>query len=219
MYAGTARSLHYFGVTPLRTWHFLRDQNLVDLQHDIDHWVQSVYGPELAIEPELVDLFQRAHQKLEQKMITHSDLAHYSTIGRPGDGSWAEVPSPACDPEEGLEKGFRAVSTRLGDESVNLVPLYRLEDRFFLDSQGEVEVRLSSRKLDAELAHQLYLRSVRTSRRDLVKQLRKTPPWDRTPVLKGMVPLFLNGGGIAEFRGLRIRLDETLGLIYEKGGI
>lgn len=202
----------------LRTWHFLREQVLVDLQHDIDHWVQTVYDTEFEVEPELVELFERARSNLEQKVVGQGDQAHYATIGRPRDGSWAEVRAAVSDPEEGLDTGSRAVSTRLGDESLNLVPLYRLEEQCFLDIHRRIEVPLSVRRLDTGMARLLYLRSVRTSRRDLVLQLRKTSPWDRTPLLKGMVPLFLNSAGESDFRGLRVRLDESLGLLYEKGG-
>ena len=68
-----------------------------------------------------------------------------------------------------------------------------------------------------ELAHRIFRRQVRLSRRDLVLALVEQPVafgFESHPLLHNLKPLLLRDGKV-DFGKLRVRLDAELGITYE----
>ncbi|MCL5997909.1 MAG: hypothetical protein M1546_17925, partial [Chloroflexi bacterium] len=112
--------------------------------------------------------------------------------------------------------------TRLGEESVNVIPLERVDDHTCRLPDGDV---LDLRKPAArDMQLRLLRRSLRVSRYEAVQAIKlsgaKLPALFReSALLKGYVPLWLNDGQaqLPATKGtLTLSLDPRLGLVIAK---
>ena len=124
--------------------------------------------------------------------------------------------------------------TRLGEESVRIVPVERREDGvwrvcrspFWARDAEDVLPRFGTLdKRDTEHARKIYRRSLGVSRPELVRfGLKKWEEqalslgtehrgWRAHPLLRDAVPLVFTGG-LAEVEDLQVRLDDEQGLVY-----
>jgi CRISPR-associated endonuclease/helicase Cas3 len=204
----------------LRTWQALANVKQLEFPNDIDAKVQLVYGdkPLGAID------FQQQLEKAEEKLLRDETRnvidAAQAVIGDPRDTSWE-------DPTRGFRShtddepngGTKRVSTRKGEQSVTVVPLFKIGDQFFLATNDSKPVSRGA-KLSLEEAKRIYVRNLRLGRPAIVygieqhvKQHFQNPPWQETPLLQGFMPLILEDG-FARFGNLTVRLDSELGVVY-----
>ena len=116
--------------------------------------------------------------------------------------------------EESEGDGLQVV-TRLGENSLTVVPVWASEDGWRL-LPGEPPFDPNAEPTHA-LAHRIYRRQLRLSRKDLVKALLTQPQpkgFELHPLLRNLRPLVLMDG-IAVFERLRVCLDPELGITYE----
>jgi len=199
----------------LRTWLSLQELKEVDLQKDIDPLVQTVYGDQPTDLPSFVVAeLDSARQRLEQQRTAHEDQAHFSSIGSPRDCSWQTALGTRCsDAEEGVEPGTQRVSTRIGDPSLVLIPIVARDGQHFLYPDGQCVIPQGA-KLKPDLARKMFLQSLSTSRQSVVHYLKNNLPWQGTPLLRGLAPLYLDESGERMIGKTQIIMDRELGLVY-----
>lgn len=168
----------------------------------------------------------------------------FAHIGRPADfwqmplrrqpGAEPDTESVSDDPATVGAEGDAFPRTRLGEEGVRLVPVERGENGAwrvcrspFWDRVQEDIAPLFDRLGKGDTAHalQLYRRSLSVSRWELVRfGLTKWDEqgqslggehrgWRAHPLLRDAVPLVFTDG-VAEVRGLQVRLDAEQGLVF-----
>ena len=223
-----------------RSWHALRGQDTVALPDDLDPLVQRVYDPLCPALDGLTDeqtrTLRRVDRELDSLRRTHATTGGQAHIGEPD--TFLELPAQPSrgDPEgEPVQDDPAATAadapdeprlgTRLGDESLRVVPLYQY-DTVYLDAKGRETAQIKELTKDKkgwELARKIYARSLQISRRDVIAALKASPAargnehwgWAAHPLLRDAEPLvFVNGEVV--LKNTRLRLDPELGLVYER---
>lgn len=198
-----------------RTWALLRQEERLQLPGDIDRLVQAVYGdtplPD-GLEAEVLDFIDiEAFGKHLSETKSERILAGNVILDPDAELSAAYHGKPHGNDEDDL-LGLHN-TTRLGKESVTLVPLEVTDDGSW--RAGEQCVSANG-PLDDEAARYLYGRQLRLSRTAVVKhfQPQPLPRAFEHPLLRNARPLPLRHG-CYDLGGLRLRLDAELGLAYE----
>jgi len=191
----------------IRTWCLLSDKPSLVFPDEIDTLVQEVYEERVEIPEFLEKRLDKALCEGEGGALGEEQQAHRAFIGFPDDASWND---PArfnlYDEDDPDVHRTLKVQTRLGEESVIAIPLY-LEDSFDPDSIP-----------DLAQAKQWYLRAVNISRLRVFKNLKKLgvpEGWKKSSLLRNCLPLLLGRQG-HWLEDTTVRLDDELGLIYEK---
>ncbi len=197
-----------------RTWALLRRETVLAMPGDIDRLVQAVYGDDPL--PEDLDETVRAFLDIEaydeyRDKVKQERLASFATALDPGaEPQEAYANKPGGFKEEDL-LGLRN-RTRLGHSSVTVTPVREEADGWWID-----DIRFDPRhELDDATAKRLYGRQLRLSRTAVVRHFEKaTPPaaFAHHPLLRHVHPLPLREG-VYDQGGLRLRLDEQLGVVY-----
>jgi CRISPR-associated endonuclease/helicase Cas3 len=208
----------------LRTWQALTDVKRLEFPDDIDALVQLVYGdaPLGEIDKELQKQLEKAQDKLIRDENRNVIDAAQAVIGDPRDTSWEDpTRSFRSHTDDEPNGGTKRVSTRKGEESVTVVPLFKIGDQFYLEPSNSKPVSKKA-KLSLEEAKRIYSHSVRLGRKAVVygieqhvKQHFSTPPWQETPLLQGFMPLIFEDG-FARFGNMNVWLDPELGVVYTK---
>lgn len=190
----------------LRTRSLLRSKPTLQLPEEIDTLVASVYEEAVEVEASLEARLDRAMQDALGKEYAHVGEAHQAIIGLPDDASWKTGARFTLydDDEPGVHASLK-VRTRLGEDSVVVVPLYE-SDAF-------------DPAVTPDFAHAKawFLRAMSLSRKSIVKRLQAQgvpEGWKQSALLRNAYPLRLD----AEARWIedpRVRLSGELGLIYE----
>ncbi|MHB8820562.1 MAG: CRISPR-associated helicase Cas3' [Pseudomonadaceae bacterium] len=212
----TAWGYVYDAYILLRTWALLRHESRLVLPSDIDRLVQAVYGDE----PLPADLEAAARERIE----IESYGEYLARIQKERRESFTIAIDPAEEPqrayngkprgsEEGEGVGLEN-KTRLGAESITLIPLEVVEGGWCVQL-GE-SAFAPDRPLTDALTRRLYNRQLKLSRTAVVKRLKcdQLPAAFEHPLLRNCYPLPLQQGRYAQ-DGLRLRLDDLLGLVYE----
>jgi len=189
----------------LRTWCLLRSQPKITLPDAIDPFVQAVYEEAVEIPEVLQDRHTRALTENEGKQQAHIIEANKAIIGFPDDASWND---PArfslCDEDEpGVHRTLMA-RTRLGDDSVVVIPLWE-SDAFNADATP-----------DFQQAKAWFLRAMSVSRKGIVKPLQRTgvpEGWKKSALLRNAYPLPLDAGS-RWIIDTSVHLSDEIGLIY-----
>ena len=196
-----------------RTWALVAREPVWRLPEDIDRLVQAVYSQEPLPEEDeaaFVKAFERAFGTHIADTQEHRRRAQATIIDVADEPQYAYLQKPRADDDEG-GIGFRAV-TRLGEDSVTAVPVFVGADGWRLVRGGPTfDPGLT---LDDALAHQIYRRQVRLSRKDVVLSLKAAQQpagFSQHPLLRDMKALELKEDG-AVLGSLRIRLDPELGI-------
>jgi CRISPR-associated endonuclease/helicase Cas3 len=201
-----------------RTWALLSREKLLKLPADIDRLVQAVYsdGPL----PE--DLPVKAKESIEgskwgkhlANLQTERQQAINAAIDPCAEPQSAYIEKPRAN-EEGEGWGLSS-RTRLGDESVSLVPVHVVPGGWSLFSGGDSFDPDSL--LEDGLAKAVFARQFSSSRKDVVQHFAKVDApasFSEHPLLRHLKPLVLDGG-VAQIGSLTLRLDSALGIVYEK---
>lgn len=200
----------------LRTWAFVSRATSLRLPHDIDRLVQAVYESDelpAGVPPEVlrrIDVVAQgnrlAEQTVERQRARHAMLDARLSFDELYGGK------PRGN-DEGDFPGVRNV-TRLGPESLVVVPVHVQGDRWQACADGEPFDPAA--QLDASTARVLVTRQLRLARRDLVMALKATalpPAFADHPWLKHARPLPLDQGRWRH-GNLEVRLDPELGIVY-----
>jgi len=199
------------------TWKVTSGEPLWTFPGDIDRLVQMVYSQEPFQEedrPELLALLDKALGEHYANMQEHRQRAINVAINAEDEPQNAYQDTPRAD-EDYTGKG-PVVVTRLGQDSLTVVPVFTSEDGWRLlpgdtpFDPGELP--------DDGLARRIFARQLRVSRQGLVQALRGEPTpkaFDEHPLLRNLKPLLLRAGE-TEIGSLRISLDPELGLVYAK---
>lgn len=196
----------YRGDLLLRTWCLLNTRAQLAVPDEIDKLVQSVYEEQVEIPESLQQRLENAQQEADGKSLAQKCLAHQGIIGLPDDASWNDQARFVLydDDEPGVHHSLRA-RTRLGDDSVVVVPLFP-EDGFDSEQQP-----------DFAQAKRWFLRAVGLSRIGVVKKLRVLgvpPGWKKSPLLRNCYAWVIDGSG-RWVEDTAVRLDDDLGVVYE----
>jgi CRISPR-associated endonuclease/helicase Cas3 len=208
----------------LRTWRVLVERQNLEFPKDINDLVQIVYGdaPLGDLDDGLKQELEAKREKLERDEGRDVLDAARAVIGDPRDASWE-------DPTRGFRSHLedeptantKRVGTRKGEESVTVVPVFKVGNTYSLKERDAKPVSFAA-KLSVEDAKAIYGHSVRLSRPAVVyginahvKQYFDSPPWQETPLLQGVMPLVLEAGW-ARFGGTVVRLENELGVVYSK---
>lgn len=192
----------------LRTWCLLRQSahRRITLPDDIDTLVQAVYEENVPIPAVLQARLDKALVESDGDGICKTQQAHSAIIGLPDDASWDD---PArfvlYDENDPFVHRTLAAQTRLGDESLTVIPLGPADG---FDSLWEPSFEQA--KAWSGLA-------LRVGRKSLVKQLKAQgipEPWQQSPLLRNHFPLHLDTSG-RWLADPSVRLDAAQGLIYD----
>ena len=200
----------------LRSWALLRHERSLALPADINRLVQAVYGDE----PLPDDLDEQACARIE----IESYGQYLARVQKERRESFNIAIDPAEEPqlaysgkprgsEEGEGTGLEN-KTRLGAESITLIPL-EVTGEGWCVRPGEPAFA-PDKVLPDMLARQLYSRQLKVSRTALVRHFKvpTLPVAFEHPLLRNCYPLPLQQGRYAH-DGIRLRLDDLLGLVYE----
>jgi CRISPR-associated endonuclease/helicase Cas3 len=200
-----------------RTWAIAANESVWHLPADIDRLVQAVYGnaplPQELPEDATTRIEVKAYGKSIALRQDQERLARNAAIradDEPQNAYVGKIPGN----EEGEGWGVPAV-TRLGDESIAVIPVLGTDDSWRLFAAGDPFD--PGNVPDDTLARSIYRRQVRLSRKDIVRALTSQPgpaAFEGHPLLKNLKALVLRDG-VADIGRLRIRLDPELGVTYE----
>lgn len=191
----------------LQTWYLLRQEELgcCTLPDDIDSWVSQVYEDRVTIPVECRERYERADCEAQGDRCARMGLANQQIIGLPDDDSWATNTHTMYDEDDPMVHRTLAVQTRLGEESLTIVPL---DPGDAIDPLGAPA---------PALARRLCARALQVSRKGVVRQLKALgvpPGWQLSPWLRNSFALCLDERG-AWVADSSVRLDPALGLVYE----
>jgi CRISPR-associated endonuclease/helicase Cas3 len=205
-----------------QTWSVLNGRKHINLPADYRVLVESVYdAPEPAPDSPLREVWQH----LLDKEIDATGKAEARLLPAPNpDDPFCGAASRLIFEENEDGASWVIAQTRLGEESVTVIPLEREgESAWFLSDGNRVEVEIGhAAARDIQL--QLMQHSLRVSNRLVVQAFKEQMPsiplmFTESPLLKNAVPLWLTDGCArlcAGKRSLVLRLDPILGLVVEK---
>ena len=213
-------SLIYAEYLLLQTWYTLANYgSTLRLPHDYRPLIEAVYREGgLAINTEL----QGAWNSLYEKESDAIKEAKERLIPNPDTGkSFCRRCARIMFKEDETGASWIVAQTRLGRESVNLIPMEKLDEttaHLFPDGQPMALTRAAS----SSVQRQLLRHHLRVSRPEIVKDLKRSMNlpalFTRSARLKGYYPLWLENGE-ASFPKLWgegeivVTLDEDLGLV------
>lgn len=202
-----------------RTWALLSREQELHLPQDIDRLVQAVYDsedlPADIAEADRAFIEDEAYGSHLGKRQTERMMALNVAIDPE-----AEPQSAYTQKNRGYEEGEEGLGlpnyTRLGDDSVTLIPVHQVPGGWSLAPNGEAFD--PDQLLSNALAKQLHARQLKTSRAALVKHaqaLESRRSFSEHPLLRHLKPLLLTDGCLQLGR-LTVRLDDELGLVYQR---
>lgn len=202
----------------LRTWAALQGVSQLRFPQDIDELVQLVYGnQELPALADLASELDAAAREYNVEQLTSRKAAEHWALGSPlrsAVDSWGE---PGRD-EDDWRQGHLRIPTRLGADSVNVVPVTKVNSGWTVWNRAEHQ-STSVKRASGKFVNAAASQQIRVSRKSLVAKLRTQDIpdwWAASGGLRRLYPLVLDQGGKALIDP-SIRLDDELGLVYEKG--
>lgn len=213
----TAWGFVYDPYVLLATWKVALRDPLWRLPADIDRLVQEVYSGDPFENEDREALLESLDAAFGEHLAKEQDMrrrAHNAALDATLEPSQAFLKTPLGEDDEA--SGLLLASTRLGEESCTVIPVFDSEEGWRvspLEPPFDPEATLP----DA-LAKQLYARQVRIGRKGLVQALLATPPprgFDTHPLLRHLRPLRLTDD-TAQVEGHTLRLDPELGITYAR---
>jgi CRISPR-associated endonuclease/helicase Cas3 len=201
-----------------RTWAFLSREDLLRFPEDIDRLVQAVYDDHHFLPADLPEdavafIENKAYGAHLGRLQTERQLAMNAAIDPTTEPQNAYLEKPRGN-EEGDGLGIPN-RTRLGDDSISLVPVHVVSGGWSLYPDGDPFN--PNMPLTDRLANILFSRQIKLSRKDVVLHFstQEAPAsFGEHPLLRYLKPLLFEDGA-ARIASLSLRLDEELGLVYE----
>ncbi len=210
-----------------KSWDAIRACQVITLPADYRPLIEAVYGefdPEQ--DPALADLWN----KLQHDQDNEKDEARQRLLPEPNPmDSFSTVAASNVHFEDNEnDTRWFAARTRLGEESISVIPLERIGDLARFETEGiAYEVDLTQ-EMDRAMQLRLLRKSVRVSNRRTVEALkaitrRDTPDARDIPLLKDCQFLWLRNGTTELVHGkdtIHLTLDHQIGLTItiSKGG-
>jgi CRISPR-associated endonuclease/helicase Cas3 len=210
----------------LKSWDAIRERKSFNLPVDYRVLIESVYGKFI---PEENPGLLISWKKLREDQDKESQEARLRLLPRPNPEDSFSGPAAINRFEESEnDTHWNVARTRLGEESISIIPLDRIEKTALFNLDG-VNFKLD---LSAEITHEMQLfllrKSLRISNRWAVEALKENKKegipgsWE-VSLLKDTQPLWLENG-MAEMvyhkNIIRFTLDPQVGLVItiSKGG-
>ncbi|MDX3905104.1 MAG: CRISPR-associated helicase Cas3' [Pigmentiphaga sp.] len=204
-----------------RTWALLHPVSRLDLPADIDRWVQAVYGDTPIPEGVAADVASRIDTVFHGEHLAKVQLRRREFLniaidpGSSPSDAYVNKPRGYEEAERGEAAGLLN-RTRLGPESITVVPVEVLEDELWRVHGGP---EFSPKEpVPDSLARRLYDRQITVSRAALVRHFHNSEPvaaFAEHPLLRNLFPLPLIEGRYEATAGFGLVLDPSLGLVYE----
>lgn len=208
-----------------QTWSVLGAHRAISLPGDYRTLVERVYG---ATPPGETDALRGAWQKLQDKQAKARQEADQRLLPAPDpDYAFTAQMGSLTFEEDETRADFIVAQTRLGEDSLNVIPLVLVNDTHASVTTADGTVQIvalnATAPRDAQLA--LLRRNLRISNHDAIRALREESRlrphklFIESSLLAGYVPLILDGGEktIPVKNGvLTLRLDSNLGLVIRK---
>ena len=206
-----------------QTWNVLQsyDQSTLRLPHDYRLLVEAVYSPPAQAIP---DDLATAWNKLRKKQSDAIKEADERLILEPTAGkAFCRHIARLTFEEDETGAAWVVAQTRLGRESVNLIPLEKLDDATARLYPGDETVALNRAAAPA-MQRRLLRRHLRVSRPEIVQAVKRQDDlpalFTRSPRLKGYYPLWLENGQAtfpkANGKGeIVVTLDQDMGLVIK----
>lgn len=200
-----------------RTWAALQGKVAIGLPDDIDELVQLVYGGQAMGELEPFEAeVALAHLKHETRQGEEARAAKNWSLANPHLSATESWGPPGRDADDWREYAL-LVPTRLGEESISVIPVMRANDKLFVFGTDKFITNTRQRKASDTFISVALGKQIRAARKSLVAVVTKQERpswWLRTGALKYHFPLVLDASGRAQVDPL-VRLDSELGLLYE----
>ncbi len=205
-----------------QTWRTLMGKTEINLPADYRRLVEAVYGIE-ELSPD--DPLAEAWEKLLTQESNATTKANARLLPEPNPEDSFCGPAARLTFEENENSAAWVVAqTRLGEESVTVIPLERDGERTWFSSQGEkVEVSLNT-EAPREMQLRLLRHSLRVSNRNAVAAIKTNPEqpprlFTESALLKEIIPLWLTDGKASlpsVKTTIHLTLDPKLGLVIDK---
>lgn len=189
----------------LRTRSLLRGKPALQVPDEIDTLVAAVYEEDVGVVESLEARLSKAMTDCEGEKLANTQQANQAIIGLPDDGSWKTSAHFTLydDDEPGVHRTLKA-KTRLGDDSVVVIPLF---DADAFDTAAEP---------DFARTKDLFKRALSVSRKGVVKPLQSAgvpEGWKKSALLRNCYPLQFDAESRWTFDPT-IQLSDELGLVY-----
>lgn len=203
----------------LKTWQLLQNISKIEIPADISPFVEQIYSPAPIYAGPHQDVFEQAMREMKDSHDTDENRAIQAMLGSPSGGGWNDLNKPKLrEEEDGLNlHPLYQGKTRLGDPTVIVIPLHKMNEDLYLDNEGKHRIDLNIEP-DLKIAKNLFMKSIQPGNRTIVdeyKNLEQPAGWKKNPLLRNCKPIILIDGMIS-FDSLTMILDPELGVIYEK---
>ncbi len=208
-----------------RTWEVLQNRSEINLPMDYRPLIEFVYDEK---EPDADHPLRDAWNKLQEEQNTAVEQAQLRIVPAPHpNDSFSGPISQLRFKESETQAGWTIAKTRLGEESITIIPLERRGDvcKAMVDGK-DVEFNLKQ-KISHDLQIQLLRRSIRVSNQRGVRALKSkmvelSLVFKDASLLKEAIPLFLTENKTSfqfEKGNIIFLLDPKLGLVidFKKG--
>lgn len=216
-----------------RSWLTLQEGQTVQPPADLDTLVQRVYGEDIwyGLSAEQETELTEARAEFDRRYGNESSLGRMAHIGNPENffGVYPHIePEPDGEPVHDDADDEEWPKTRLGEESIRIVPVFRQGAKWLLDPANEHSVACLSNlgKVPPEKSREIFTHSLQVAKQQVVHGAKDAAAraglqygvWQDDPLLRDCVPLpFVDGVAQVEARGgLRLYLDPELGLVYKR---
>jgi CRISPR-associated endonuclease/helicase Cas3 len=202
-----------------QSWQTLIGRDQVHLPADYRPLIEAVYG---AAEPVSGSALAQAWRKLQEQQAHAAQEARLRLLPPPDpEEAFCHTASLASFEENENSAAWIVAQTRLGEESLNVIPMERVGNMARLFAKGET-IDLDSIPPRA-VQLQMLRRGLRLSQSGAIQALKASalPKAFEAPLLKGHVPLWFidSKATLQTSRGmLNLMLDAKLGLVISKGG-
>jgi CRISPR-associated endonuclease/helicase Cas3 len=208
-----------------RTWEALQNRSEISLPIDYRPLIEFVYEEK---EPDADHPLRDAWDKLQQEQNTAVEKAQLRIVPSPHpNDSFSGPLSRMRFKESETEAGWTIAKTRLGEESITIIPLEREGEVCKAIIDGESVEFSIKQKISHELQIKLLRRSIRVSNRRGVNALKSkmfelSAIFKEASLLKEALPLFLTeskASFLFEKETVTFLLDPKLGLVinFQKG--
>jgi CRISPR-associated endonuclease/helicase Cas3 len=201
-----------------QSWNIVMARTVFTLPADYRPLIEAVYGE---FDPEGNSTLVEPWNKLQGKQNIETGQAHLRLLPDPDPIDAFSGPASRGRFEDSeTDTRWFVARTRLGEESITLIPLERTGNLAQFETDGIDYTLDLSREIDREMQFRLLRKSVHVSNRRAVEALKEyvragTPKGWEITLLKDSIPLWLEDGKaeLVQHRNtIRVSLDPQIGL-------
>ena len=196
-----------------RTQALLSGVTSLNIPSDIDRLVQAVYAERFDWPQEFRSHGEAADTTTARSLREQSSLADGATL-----------PSPT-EPVAGnlrrlLDDDTEFLGTRLGEDSVAIIPVYVFEDVYGATPTRDA-IWAKDRNIPSGIVSYIAAQTVSISNQRVIRAVRsqaanKPLGWDNHAALSGALPWYVHADGRSVHLSGFVHLDDELGVVFEK---